>query len=60
MAKDQDTYTTAERSSYQWPPCPECGGGTIGQWVSVNDISSTEDKWIPGTYRCANASSHRR
>lgn len=52
MAKDY--YTTAERRHYKSPPCVTCGGRTIQQWIDVSGYASREQRWIPGSYRCAN------
>lgn len=56
---ESGTYSTAERASYRFPPCEQCGGRTIGSWIDAGDMASTEPKWIPGTYRCALACGSR-
>jgi hypothetical protein len=51
-------YRSSERSSYQSPPCSECGGRTIQRWIDASSVADTEDWWVPGTYACAEPQRH--
>lgn len=45
-------YTTAERSSYQAPECPECGRRLVFTWADVKTAADKGGKWVPTSHRC--------
>ncbi|KQS66322.1 hypothetical protein ASG41_13515 [Modestobacter sp. Leaf380] len=59
MPAEDGTYSTSERSTYSDGPCPQCGGRTVTTWIPANSIDHRDDRWIPGSYRCANPDRHQ-
>jgi hypothetical protein len=45
-------YSTAERSSFRAPECPECGRRLTYTWTDVTSAADSQKKWVPTAYRC--------